>query len=164
MWYYNNKYNLFIGYNLSYIIIIIRKILICKTLVRFFLIFIRCYKLEVINLAILDRIIELLGERNQQDLTDYLGLKKSAFTDWKGGKSNSYQKYLVQIAEYFNVSIDYLVTGKITSDSLSPKETNLIMSYRELSEQGQEYIEHQIFIAKEIYKKQDISEPAEAVI
>lgn len=115
-------------------------------------------------MAILDRIIELLGERNQQDLTDYLGLKKSAFTDWKGGKSNSYQKYLVQIAEYFNVSIDYLVTGKITSDSLSPKETNLIMSYRELSEQGQEYIEHQIFIAKEIYKKQDISGPAEAVI
>ena len=55
-------------------------------------------------MSILDRIVELLGEQDQKKLTDYLHLKKSAFTDWKSGKSNSYRKF-------FGVSIDYLVYG-----------------------------------------------------
>ena len=60
---------------------------------------------------ILDRIIELLGDDDQKKLTDYLHLKKTAFTDWKSGRSNSYRKYLIEIAEFFGVSIDYLVYG-----------------------------------------------------
>ena len=62
-------------------------------------------------MSILDRIVELLGEQDQKKLTDYLHLKKSAFTDWKSGKSNSYRKYLIEISEFFGVSIDYLVYG-----------------------------------------------------
>ncbi len=60
---------------------------------------------------ILDRIIDLLGDNDQKKLTDYLHLKKTAFTDWKSGRSNSYRKYLIEIAEFFGVSIDYLVYG-----------------------------------------------------
>lgn len=63
-------------------------------------------------MEILERISMLLGSRNQKELTDFLGLKKSAFTDWKLGKSNSYRKYLIEIANFFEVSIDYLVYGK----------------------------------------------------
>lgn len=62
-------------------------------------------------MSILDRIVELLGEQDQKKLTDYLHLKKSAFTDWKSGKSNSHRKYLIEISEFFGVSIDYLVYG-----------------------------------------------------
>lgn len=69
-------------------------------------------KNEVLKLEILERISMLLGSRNQKELTDFLGLKKSAFTDWKLGKSNSYRKYLIEIADFFEVSIDYLVYGK----------------------------------------------------
>ena len=61
---------------------------------------------------ILDRIIELLGDDDQKKLTDYLHLKKTAFTDWKSGRSNSYRKYLIEIAEFFGVSIDYLEIGR----------------------------------------------------
>lgn len=61
---------------------------------------------------ILDRITELLGNTEQQKLTDYLKLQKSAYTDWKAGKSKSYRKYLIEIADFFNVSLDYLVYGK----------------------------------------------------
>ena len=64
-----------------------------------------------IRLDILDRIIELLRDDDQKKLTDYLHLKKTAFTDWKSGRSNSYRKYLIEIAEFFGVSIDYLVYG-----------------------------------------------------
>ena len=45
---------------------------------------------------------------NQKDLTDFLGIHKNSFTNWKNGGSSSYLRYLPQIAEFFNVSIDYL--------------------------------------------------------
>lgn len=59
----------------------------------------------------LDKILELIKKNNikQKDLTDYLGISKNAFTNWKCGFSQSYNRYLPQIAEFFNVSVDYLV-------------------------------------------------------
>ena len=67
-------------------------------------------------LCTLDKILELIEKNNikQKDLTDYLGISKNAFTNWKGGFSQSYNRYLPQIAEFFNVSIDYLVSGDET--------------------------------------------------
>ena len=62
---------------------------------------------------ILDRISMLLGDRDQKELTEYLGLKSAAFSEWKSGKSKSYKKYLIEIAEFFNISIDYLVYGSL---------------------------------------------------
>ena len=55
---------------------------------------------------ILDRISMLLGKREQRELTDYLQLKNVAFSEWKSGKSKSYRKYLIEIADFFNVSLD----------------------------------------------------------
>lgn len=82
---------------------------------------------------ILNRINDLLNGREQQELTNYLGLKKTAFSDWKGGKSNSYRKYLIEIAEFFDVSIDFLVYGKEknSSSDLTDKEQEIIDIYRE---------------------------------
>ena len=59
----------------------------------------------------LDVISNLLAEssKTQKELCEYLGVKKQAFTDWKNGKSTSYLKYLPQIAEFFGVSVDYLL-------------------------------------------------------
>ena len=59
----------------------------------------------------LDKIISLLEEQNRQqkELTDYLGLEKSTFSAWKNGKSSSYKKYLPEIASFFRISVDELV-------------------------------------------------------
>lgn len=83
---------------------------------------------------ILDRIIDLLGNTDQKQLTDHLGLKKTAFTDWKSGKSNSYRKYLVEISEYFHVSLDYLVYGKENTNSISDDVKELLNYYNNLSD------------------------------
>jgi len=85
-------------------------------------------------LNILDRIIGLLGTADQKQLTDYLGLKKTAFTDWKSGKSNSYRKYLIEIADFFNVSLDYLVYGKKSANTLSDDVKELLEYYNNLSD------------------------------
>ena len=60
------------------------------------------------NMEVLDRIIDLLiaESKEQQQLSDYLGLKKSVVTDWKSGKSHSYMKYLNPIATFLDVPID----------------------------------------------------------
>lgn len=62
-------------------------------------------------MEVLNRIIKLLKENNkrQTELTDYLGLSKNAFTNWKIGDNTSFMKYLPKIAEFFGVSVDYLL-------------------------------------------------------
>ena len=69
------------------------------------------HKKEVNILRTLDKILHLLESRNikQKDLTDYLGISKNVFTDWKAGKNTSYKKHIVKIAEFFGVSTDYLL-------------------------------------------------------
>lgn len=59
----------------------------------------------------LDKIINLLKQqgRFQKELTDYIGVSKGTFTDWKSGKTVSYNRYLPKIAEFFDVLVDYLV-------------------------------------------------------
>lgn len=96
---------------------------------------------------ILDRIVLLLNGQEQQELTNYLNLSSTAFTDWKAGRSKSYKKYLIEIAEFFNVSIDYLVYGEEKNppadEALSikdAKEQELINIYRAVPETSQREI------------------------
>lgn len=86
---------------------------------------------------ILDRIIALLGQRDQKELTTYLHLNAVAFSEWKSGKSKSYRKYLIEIAEFFDVSLDYLVYGKekiSPLEELTPDERELLNCYKKLGE------------------------------
>ena len=92
-------------------------------------------------MEIINRISYLLAGREQRELTNYLGLNSVAFSEWKSGKSKSYRKYLIEIAEFFNVSIDYLVYGKerIVNESeqekiknVDAKEQRLLNAFRTL--------------------------------
>ena len=60
--------------------------------------------------GMLERIIKELAvqKRNQQDLTDYLGISYSSFAAWKKGRNQSYKKYIHVIAEFLGVSVEYL--------------------------------------------------------
>lgn len=67
----------------------------------------------------MDTLTRILAEMKAQgvstrDICDYLGLNIQAFTSWKSGKNSSYMKHLPQIAEYLDVSVDYLL-GKTPS-------------------------------------------------
>ena len=66
----------------------------------------------------LDNIIHLLklNGRKQKELTDYLSISHNVFTEWKAGRATSYMKYLPKIAEFFGVSVDYLL-GKETTNN-----------------------------------------------
>lgn len=70
------------------------------------------------------KIIELLDNKGlkQKDLTDFLGLSKNAFTNWKNGNNNSYMKHLPKIAEFLGVSVDYLVGNENQREDQSDNE------------------------------------------
>ncbi len=82
----------------------------------------------------LDKILALLKEqgKKQKDLMDYLGMGKTAFTGWKSGANKSYYKYIAQIAEFFDVSTDYLV-GKT---NIRKSEEEKMVTYSFEGEQG----------------------------
>ena len=83
-------------------------------------------------MSTIDIIVLLLKQKGktQKELTDFLGVSKNTFTDWKSGRIKSYNKYLPQIAEFFDVSVDYLTgrTEKAAQDGppLSEKKRKAI--------------------------------------
>lgn len=71
------------------------------------------------------------------DVVRETGITKSTFSDWKNGRSNPKNDKLQKIADYFGVTIDYLMTGKEkdSSDKLSVELNNVYFS---LAKEAQE--------------------------
>lgn len=57
------------------------------------------------------------------DIAKATGITKSTFSDWKNGRSKPKNAKLQKIADYFNVSLSYLSTGK--EDTSETAETKL---------------------------------------
>lgn len=67
------------------------------------------------------------------------GGTKSSATSWKNGASPN-SDIVAKIAEYLEVSTDFLLLGKETVDDLSLTEKELINSFRKLSANEQQRI------------------------
>ena len=71
---------------------------------------------------------DILNQRgiSSRQLSAKLGLSNSAFTDWKKGKGVPSLSTIVKIAEFLDVSIDYLVygTGSSPQDVLEYSNTD----------------------------------------
>ena len=49
------------------------------------------------------------SDLTQQDLADYLNLKQTTYSKYELGKINVPIEVFIKLADYYNVSIDYLV-------------------------------------------------------
>lgn len=67
-----------------------------------------------------------------------LGIPKNALSIWKTGKANPSSDAIVKISDYFSVSTDYLLTGKLQSSDLYSDEIELLQLYRTLPNAGKE--------------------------
>ncbi len=107
------------------------------------------------DFTIVNNIINMLERMHytQQDLADYLGVYKSTITEWKRGKTTSFHKYISEIAEFLNVSVDYLtkcdvemqpvcnlVQQSVPQFAISDKERDLIKLFRKLNGCGQKKV------------------------
>lgn len=90
------------------------------------------------------RLEELMEGNNisEYKLTQELKLSKSAIWNWKQGCQPSADK-IIKIAEYFDVTTDYLLgresdSGIInTNANLAPMENDVLTLFRKLSKQDQ---------------------------
>lgn len=73
-------------------------------------------------MTLFNRILKLCETKhiNQSDLERNLGFGKGTISKWKANPNPNADK-LLQIAEYFNVSTDYLLKG-VDSDGLTEKD------------------------------------------
>ena len=53
------------------------------------------------------------------DIVKATGITKSTFSDWKSGRSKPKQEKLQKIADFFSVSLEYLMTGQESSKEKS---------------------------------------------
>lgn len=95
------------------------------------------------------------NNRTQKELTDYLGLDKSTFSAWKNGKSKSYSKYFTQIAQFFNISIDYLLDNEKSplDDTKEPEDEELIILNRNAKNLTPEQRKQLLDMARVMFKE-----------
>lgn len=71
------------------------------------------------------RLREAKGVKDS-DVVKATGITKSTFSDWKSGRSKPKNEKLQKIADYFGVTVDYLMTGETPEEkkdiTLTPKD------------------------------------------
>ncbi|MGL4547248.1 helix-turn-helix domain-containing protein, partial [Eubacterium aggregans] len=111
-----------------------------------------------------DRIAKITSERGMTSkaIGDLLGIKKGPLTDWKNGKSKPTLEQIVILCEYFEVSADYILFGKITDCDLiafqdydiTDEEIEILQKWRELNYSNKIIIKGKIF---EVEQQQEIA-------
>lgn len=66
---------------------------------------------------------------SQEGLADLLGVSRQAVQKWEAGTSRPDLDNLAALARYFNVSLDYLVTGQEAQVSPDPVSTTIVNNY-----------------------------------
>lgn len=107
----------------------------------------------------MNRIRELRRSKNltMKELGAIVGVSESTISLYENEKRQPDNDTLFRIADYFNVTLDYMFgRGEHivnSSDRLSEQEAQLIKAYRDLNQQGREYIRQTMYMALSIYKK-----------
>ena len=94
------------------------------------------------------KLLELREEKNvpQDTLAALLGVTRQAYSRYERGERELGYNSLIKLAQYFDVSIDYLLNNTSyyypdkLNQSYSDKELELISNYRKLPQQSQEYV------------------------
>ncbi len=89
------------------------------------------------------KLFELLSERGAaKQLSQATGISTGSISDWKSGKSAPTIENLKVLADYFGVSVDYLLDhDRKDAPAFSPKQRKVLELYDSLSPEQQENFE-----------------------
>lgn len=107
-------------------------------------------------MTISQRIFTVLKEKQlkQKDMSDYTGISTSAISAWNKNNTNPAAESLSTIADFLEVSLDYLLTGEEKSSSLTNDEQELLKYYKKLPEREQVKLLSRAETLSEIYAEQ----------
>jgi transcriptional regulator with XRE-family HTH domain len=86
----------------------------------------------------INRIIELMdiNKINAKELTSQLGISHSSVTDWKKGRGTPSAQTIVKLANFFNVTTDYLLIGlsetNLSKENVDITKNTLVLDRMEL--------------------------------
>ena len=88
------------------------------------------------------RIIDLLKTqgKTEKELVQYLGLSSTAFSSWKFENVKTYRRRISEIADYLDVTKEYLLEGTdeyVNKETLTGQEIKLIKLYRSMGNEQQ---------------------------
>ena len=85
-----------------------------------------------------DRIWLLMMQNhlNKAELAKKLGISSGNLSDWANGRSNPSMGKIVSIADYFNVSLDWLLERDDRFPVNNPDYYDLVTAYSKLDTQG----------------------------
>lgn len=66
------------------------------------------------DFKVVSNLLKARGIKNKE-LADYLGVSVNRITDWRAERLKSYNKYLPQIAEFFGLTVEELLSGSLPS-------------------------------------------------
>lgn len=82
------------------------------------------------------------SDKTQTELAEYLGTTAQYYGKYEKGERELPFSRAIQLADYYNVSLDYLAGRKNYNGSLTPEEEELICSWRSLSERSRGKVEY----------------------
>lgn len=95
----------------------------------------------------------------QKELATKLGVKNTAVSNWESGNNSIDIETLFSACEIFGVTLNDMYgmysVDKSSAAVLSADEERLLLTFRNLSHQGQEYILQTLDMAQKVYKKAD---------
>ena len=103
----------------------------------------------------LERILELKQKRGLSDLAleRELKLKSRTVSSWKLNRSKTYMDIIPQIANYFGVSTDYLLTGSEKPDTIDDEAWELANKIFNLPEPQRDHVQNLVALLIEQSKK-----------
>jgi transcriptional regulator with XRE-family HTH domain len=97
------------------------------------------------------RLVDLREQKNmkQKELANIVGLQSSAISKYEKGNTQPNLETLVKLAEFFSVTVDYLlgvssIENPYSEDKFTPKEAELIAKYRKLTPENKIRIDERI--------------------
>ncbi|MDO5397876.1 MAG: helix-turn-helix transcriptional regulator [bacterium] len=100
---------------------------------------------------VVNKILTLAKQKGikQSFLNQLIGGYRGKLTDWKNGKSSPSQQDIIKIAEYFNVSVDYLLNeDEIITTNKSSAQEELFKLVSDLSDDEVEDIKKYVEFVK----------------
>ena len=87
-----------------------------------------------------------LNAISQKDFAKKLGVSQQTIASWENGRTEPSNDLLKDIADYFNVSTDYLLGRDISEDvkPLSNEQTKLLNNFESLGADGQNLLKELI--------------------
>ena len=94
---------------------------------------------------ILRRIIDAIRDsgKTEKSLIDHLQMVRGTFSSWRYKNVKSYMSRIDDIANFLNVSPNYLLRGiddEVNLETLSEAEIQLVKKYRQADDAGKSYI------------------------